>query len=157
MKRRKPPQKARKTTTAKPTPNLGLTYNDEILRVLTEQRVKLKRLYTLARSCLRSNIHVREALAVMRRVVKSEEMNAHQRDTALRLLAKFERQKIEQPRKTSRLVGPAILLPESWRQLIGCIDGRVQWIPDTQFRALVATGYRPKASPARDDGEDREE
>ena len=134
--------KHRKPARAKPlkeSPSKPSNHETDILKILTRENGRLQRRYKMARHCLRSNVHVKEALAVLRRVSRSSEMHATQKDVALRILDKYQRKhgtrtvSAASPQGES---GDVMRLPMSKKAEIGCVAGPVEWIPDAEWDAL---------------------
>ena len=131
MKRRKP---ARADSKSKPVKSLSPS--DQVLAILRDNRKPLTRRYQHAKDCLKRGVHVPEALAVLGQVTRSGAMSNARKDMALRLLSRHERKNVS-------LGGRAVMmLPVSWRELVGCVEGEVRWVSDEQWDAMRADGKK---------------
>lgn len=112
------------------------SHSDEILKHLTNPHLKLRRLYGYARHALRSNEHVPEALAILKRASQSRELGVTQRDMALKILHKHERK--GSPSGSSR-DDDLMRLPDDnfWARASGCFAAnRVEFIPREAWNRL---------------------
>lgn len=82
---------------------------------MTDPNIKLGRLYLMAKSAFKHKIHIPEAMAIFRRVVRARDMPAGRKDYALRTLAKFERHgQRKKPENPLARYGPPPYWPRTW-------------------------------------------
>jgi hypothetical protein len=145
--------KSRKPTRRNPARKEPKSSSDLVLTLLTDKDAKLRRRYLMAKDQLKVGLHVPECLAVLRQVLNSRWMNPRQKDHALRLLSKHDR-------KGAATGRPIMLLPVSYRDLAGCVEGPVEWIPDEQWDSMCADGKKrwlPTGFAIKNDGESDDE
>lgn len=137
--------KNRASTRLKPTPDVPRKRNDHTLNTLEILKSKSeshKRRIDEAKFCIGQGIYPTEARDALREIVARPDGSVRGKkalDIARRMLMRLDKRKVRRP----------MILPESWKGLIGGIANRlVEWMPDREFVHLSTKERFPDFNPA---------
>jgi hypothetical protein len=126
---KKPKSRTRQRTSDAVETRLSPT--DNLLALVLDKKVKPRRRVMEARRLLRMNLHVKQALQVLRDLV--HEPPRKFRNSASFSMANRELLKYEHKRKGPAEFKSRMALPDSWRGLIGHVPSNVRWVPDEEW------------------------